>query len=268
MRALALVVLTLSLTWPAAAATAAENWTQFRGRDGAGTSSETGLPLTWSESEHVTWKTAIHGKGWSSPVIWDDQIWLTTAPVDGKQLSALCIDRASGKIVRDVVVFEIAHPQFCHPLNSYATPTPVVEKGRVYVHYGSAGTACLDSATGEILWTRQDFPCNHFRGPASSPIVYGDLLVVAFDGFDYQYVVALDKRTGKTVWKRDRDIDYGTKDGDAKKGFGTAAVFEIDGQQQLIYPSAGAVIAYEPLTGDEILARPLRRHERQRAAAV
>ncbi len=247
-----LILFAATLVSAASPAAAGENWPQFRGPQGDGMSVETGLPSTWSESQHVTWKTAIHGKGWSSPVIWNTQIWITTATEDGKQLFAVCIDRETGRIVHDALVFEIAEPQFCHALNSYATPTPVVEEGRVYVHFGTHGTACLDTQSGKTLWTRQDFPCNHFRGPASSPIVYGNLLIVAYDGFDLQYVVALDKRTGKTVWRRDRNIDYGTADGDAKKAYGTAKVIEVDGQPQLVYPSAGATIAYVPETGAEI----------------
>ncbi len=248
--AVLLLAAIVSIAWRSAGG--AENWPQFRGPMGDGISRATGLPVTWSEMDHVAWKTAIHGKGWSSPVIWDNQIWMTTAPVDGKQLFAVCVDRESGRVVHDVVVFDIAEPQFCHAMNSYASPTPVIEAGRVYVHFGSAGTACLDAGSGKILWTRQDLPCDHFRGPASSPILFGNLLVVAFDGFDYQYVVALDKKTGETVWRRDRNIDYGTEDGDAKKAYCTATVIEVEGQKQLVYPSAGATIAYEPLTGEEL----------------
>jgi outer membrane protein assembly factor BamB len=233
-------------------ATAAVNWPQFRGPNSDGVTAETGLPLTWSEAEHITWKTAIHGKGWSSPVIWGDQIWMTTAPEDGKELFAVCVDRRSGRIVHDIRVFEIAKPQYCIPTNSYASPTPAIEAGRVYVHFGAHGTACLDTQSGKVLWTRQDLPCNHHRGPASSPIVVGNLLVVAFDGFDLQYVVALDKRTGETVWRRDRNIDYGSEDGDVKKAYGTAKMIVVDGKSQLVYPSAGATIAYEPQTGEEI----------------
>jgi outer membrane protein assembly factor BamB len=246
-----IMILAGCLAWPAAAS-AAVNWPQFRGPGGHGLSDETGLPVTWSESEHVAWKTPIHGRGWSSPVIWEDQIWLTTAPEDGKQLFAMCVDRKTGRIVHDIRVFEIEHPQFCYPLNSYATPTPVIEAGRVWVHFGTHGTACLDTTTGEALWRREDLHCNHHRGPASSPIIHGDLLVVAFDGFDVQFVVAMDKNTGKTVWQRDRNIAYGSDDGDVKKAFGTAKVIDVDGQAQLIYPSAGATIAYRPQSGQEI----------------
>ncbi len=249
MRCMLAVIVICGLTGLVRAGT---NWPQFRGPNGDGISLETGLPVTWSETEHIAWKTPLPGKAWSSPVIWQDQVWVTNAPEDGKQLYAVCLDRQSGQVVHNVLVFEIAEPQFCYPMNSYATPTPAIEAGRIYVHYGVHGTACLDTASGKVLWTRQDLPCNHHRGAASSPILVDDLLVVAFDGFDVQYVVALDKHTGKTVWRRDRNIDYGTEDGDAKKAYGTAKVIEVDGQRELIYPSAGATIAYEPKTGEEI----------------
>jgi outer membrane protein assembly factor BamB len=159
---------------------------------------------------------------------------------------------------------------FCLPYNSYASPTPVVEAGRVWVHFGSAGTACLDTADGRILWIRQDLPCDHFRGPGSSLIPFRDLLIVNFDGFDYQYVVALDKRTGRTVWKTDRTLDYGTADGDFKKAYCTPAVFEHHGRLQLVSPAAVGTVAYNPLTGAELwkvyhggfnpAARPLYSH--------
>ena len=126
-------------------------------------------PRKWSETENVRWKTAIHGKGWSSPVVLNNQIWLTTAPEDGKELFAMCLDANTGSILHDIKVFDVAKPEFCHATNSYASCSPVIEPGRVYVHYGSYGTACLDTATGKKLWERQDFPCDHFRGPASSP---------------------------------------------------------------------------------------------------
>jgi outer membrane protein assembly factor BamB len=236
----------------ASAAAAGTNWPQFRGPTGDGIATETGLPLTWSESQNVVWKTPIHDKGWSSPVIWGDQIWMTTALENGTKLYAVCVDRTSGRIVHDVEVFDIAEPQFCIEMNSYASCTPAIEAGRVYVHYGAHGTACLDTGSGKTLWARQDLPCDHFRGPASSPILYGNLLVVAYDGYDYQYVAAFDKLTGRTVWRRDRNIEYGTDNGDAKKAYGTAKVIEVDGKPQLVYPSAGATIAYEPQNGDEI----------------
>jgi outer membrane protein assembly factor BamB len=244
---LGIFALTLSLE-----VLAADNWPQFRGPSGDGMSNAAGLPVTWSEQEHIKWKTPVHGKAWSSPVIWGDQIWMTSATPKGHELFAVCVDRNSGKIVFDNLLFTIAEPQFCHEFNSYASCTPVIEEGRVYVHFGSPGTACLDTATGKTLWTRQDLECDHFRGAASSPIIYGDLVVVALDGYDDQYVVALDKHTGKTVWRKDRSIQYDSDEGDIKKGYSTATVIQVDGKDQLVLPSAQDTIAYEPLTGDEL----------------
>lgn len=227
------------------------NWSAFRGTDGDGRADSADLPIKIDESV-VQWQTPIHGKGWSSPVVWGDQIWLTTATEDGTKMSVLCVDRESGKVIHDVVVIENEEPEFCHPMNSYATPTPVIQDDRVFVHFGSYGTLCLDTADASVLWRREDLKCDHFRGPASSPILHDGKLFVAFDGVDVQFVVALDAKTGDTIWKRDREIDYGTDVGDRMKGYCTAQVIEVDGQEQLIYPSAVATIAYDPKTGKSL----------------
>jgi outer membrane protein assembly factor BamB len=244
-----IIVATLFIVSPAVAG---DSWPQFRGPHGAGLSDATGLPVRWSENENIRWKTPIHDKGWSSPVVWGDQVWLTTARSDGKEMFAVCIERTTGKILHDIKVFDVESPRFCHPFNSYASPTPAIEEGRIYVHFGSYGTACLDTATGKILWSRRDFPCDHFRGPGSSPILFGDLLFVNFDGFDLQYVVALDKETGQTIWKKYRDIEYGTPDGDGRKAYGTPTVIEVNGRAQLVSPAAVATLAYDPATGREL----------------
>lgn len=227
------------------------NWNQFRGPNGDGRAETDRLPARWSETENVVWKTAIHGRGWSSPVVWGDRIWLTTATEDGRRMSALCLDARTGDVIHDLLIFENQKPSFCHPENSYASPTPYVTADRVFVHFGSYGTACLDSETGQRLWERRDLECNHFRGPGSSPIVDGDRLFVAFDGFDRQYVVALDKETGETVWQKERNIEYGTDNGDRKKAYSTCSMIEFDGRRQLISPSAAATISYDPKSGRE-----------------
>ncbi len=231
---------------------AEENWPQFRGPDGQGHSAATGLPVHWSETENVVWKTPIHGSGWSSPVVWGDQIWLTTATEDGKELFAVCVDLKSGHLLHDLKVFEVANPAATRVYNSYASPTPVIEAGRVYVSFGSAGTACLDTADGHVIWQRRDLPCNHFRGAGSSPILFENLLFLHFDGYDYQYIIALDKRSGKTVWKRDRDVNYGTGDGDMKKAFSTPLLIDVGGQLQIISACSKATLAYDPHTGKDI----------------
>jgi outer membrane protein assembly factor BamB len=239
---------------------AGDNWPQFRGPDGDGLSDSRAVPLTWSEKKNVKWKTPVHGRGWSSPVVWAGQVWLTTATEDGKELSAVCVDRESGRIVHDLKLFEVEKPQFCHKFNSYASPTPVIEEGRVYVTFGSPGTACLDTKTGKVLWERRDFECNHYRGAGSSPILHRDLLIMNFDGSDHQFVVALDKKTGKTVWRVNRSIDF--KDlgpdgkpeleGDLRKAFATPHVAMVEGRPVLISQGAKATYAYEPSDGKEL----------------
>ena len=189
---------------------------------------------------------------WPGLVFPSRLIWLTSAPEDGEKFYAICVDAGSGKVLHDIELFERAIPKAGLPRNSYATPTPVIEEGRVYLHFGTHGTICLDTSTGAKIWERRDFPCKHHRRPGSSPILYKNVLIVAYDGFDLQYVVGLDKRTGKTIWKRDRDIDYGTDNGDSKKAFATASVIKVGNQAQVVCPSAAATIAYDPETGQEI----------------
>ena len=218
-------------------ALAADHWPELRGPQGNGHSSAVNLPLQWSDTENVVWKTQIHDRGWSSPVIWNDQIWLTTATVDGHQMFAVAIDRQSGKVIHDVKVFDTTQPEPVALMNSYASPTPTVEAGRVYVHYGTYGTAGLDTNTGAILWTRRDLRCDHHEGPGSSPILFQDLLLVHVDGRDVQYVTALNKFTGETVWKTDRSVDYGPFPGNLRKAFCTPIVIQVDGAPQMISPA-------------------------------
>ena len=255
---------------PASLLAAEPAWNQFRGPTTDGHVPLDDLPIRWSEAENIRWKTRVSGKAWSSPVVTDGTVWLTNATEDGRRLSVVAVDAATGQVRLDKTVFEIAEPMFCHPFNSYASPTPVTDGNRIWVHYGSAGTACLDTATGNTLWQRQDLPCDHHRGPGSSPIVFENLLILTFDGFDRQYVAALDKNTGETIWKTDRSINYGSDDGDFKKAYCTPKVFTHAGRLQLVSPAAVATIAYDPRTGGELwtvyhggynaAARPLYSH--------
>jgi outer membrane protein assembly factor BamB len=234
-------------------------WPQFRGPDGMGTVSGD-LALTWAEDTNVRWKTAIHGRAWSSPIVLGSQIWMTTASEDGRELYGLAIDRESGKIVHDLKLFDVARPQYAHPFNSYASPTPVAEPGRVYITFGSPGTAALDARTGKVLWERRDLECNHFRGAGSSPIIFRDLLLMHFDGSDVQYLVALDKNTGKTVWRTPRSIDYKDlganglpkADGDFRKAFATPHIVTVAGEPLLVSLGSMAAYGYDPMTGKEL----------------
>lgn len=252
------IMLLTFLCFPGYAQGREANWDQFRGPNGDGKSLAKNLPVEFGETQNVRWKTAIHGRGFSSPVVWDDQIWLTTAPLDGSELYALAIDLESGEIVHDIKVFDVAEPDNRFDRNSHATPTPVVEEGRVYVHFGRNGTACLDTKTGTKLWENRNFrPDECGMRPASSPIIDGDSLFVAFDNCYEQYVVALDKRTGETLWKKDREIEFepegpNNDENERNKAYSTGKVIEHEGRQQLISPAASATISYDPKTGEEL----------------
>jgi outer membrane protein assembly factor BamB len=234
-------------------AVAADSWREFRGPNGVGVVLDAQLPTRWSESENVAWKTPIHGRGWSSPVIDGGEVWLTTATEDGLKMFVVCVDLDNGAVKHDQLLFEneTVQPDY-HVTNSYASPSPVIDGPHVFVTFGAYGTACLDRQTCEVLWERRDLPCNHFRGAGSSPILYRDLLIFNMDGFDHQYAVALNRQTGETVWKAEREIDYGSDDGDVYKAFSTPTVIEVAGQPQLISLASMACLALDPMTGKEL----------------
>jgi outer membrane protein assembly factor BamB len=221
---------------------AAVDWWQFRGPDGQGHSTATGLPLTWSETDNIVWKTPIEGLGWSSPTIVGTQIWVTTATEEGHSLRAVCLDRDSGRIVHDVEVFHKDDPGPIHGKNSHASPTPIVEDGRVFVHYGAHGTACV-STEGEVLWRNNELVYNHQHGPGGSPASFEDLLIIICDGTDVQFVVALEKATGAIRWKTDRV---------GPMAYCTPLVIRAGDVDQVVCPGGDHVAAYDPRTGAEI----------------
>jgi outer membrane protein assembly factor BamB len=247
LRAVSLACLTQLVVWMmlflpnGAGAAQAEDWTEFRGPTGQGHSRGQGLPVTWSETENVDWKVPIPGKGWSSPVIVGNQIWLTTAQDDGRSLRAICLDRETGRIVHNVEVFQLANPGLVHQKNSHASPTPILEGDRVYLHFGSHGTACI-TRSGQIVWKTQELQYNHGHGPGGSPVLLGDLLILSCDG-DIQFVVALDKRTGRIRWKSPRK---------GSQAYATPLAVQVQGKDQVVSPGAHRAVSYDPLTGREI----------------
>ena len=258
-------VLMLAITPSAHAATA--DWPDFRGpwKNGnaqpPGSTEPVELPLTWSETENIAWKTAIPHAGLSTPVILDGQIWLTTATEDGHESFALCIDAATGETMFFEKLFHNDDPEpLGNQVNTYASPSVLLEPGRAYVHFGSYGTACLDTQTFEVLWEQRGLPCRHYRGPGSSPYIYDNLLFLHFDGADQQYVAALDKHTGEIVWRTDRSTEWTDLDehgepvmeGDFRKAFSTPIVIEAAGRLQLISLGSSAAFSYDPYTGAEI----------------
>lgn len=254
--------------------TAAE-WPQWRGPDGMGHSTAKNLPLTWSETSNIAWKAELPGRGWSSPVIDGNQIWVTTAvetkatPEEAKkrlagkkpdqpltlldtvELRALCVDRDSGKLLHNVLLITKTEPQAVHELNSYASPSPVLDDGKLYCHFGTFGTACVDIKTSKLLWTNTDLTINHENGPGSTPIVHGENMIVHLDGSDRQFIAALNKNTGKLAWKTDRSGEMHSNP-QQKKSYGTPVVVKIDGKDQVISPASDWVYSYDPATGREL----------------
>ena len=210
-----------------------------------------GLPTRWSQTENVRWKQAIPGNGWSSPVYLGNQIFLTTAASEGASFSlhALSLDAATGKILWDEVVFDRLEPDRAkiHSKNSHASPTPVVVDGRLYVHFGTHGTACL-GLDGKLLWKTRELVYQPNHGSGGSPVLVDGLIVVSCDGADVQFVAALDADSGKLRWKKDRP----PCDAPKKFAFGTPLVIEVSGRKQIVSPGANWIVAYEPQTGDEI----------------
>lgn len=231
-----------------------EQWSQFRGHYGNGIIKSTSAPINWSENTNIDWKTPIHDRGWSSPVIWNDQIWMTTATKDGNKMYAICVNKLSGKIEHDIHVFDVKSPQAITNENTYASPTPVVEEGRVYVHFGTYGTACISTKDGQILWKRRDLNCDHEigAGPASSPFIYNNFLIFNVDGRDVQYVIALNKKTGETAWKTNRSVDFSGVQVNQRKAYGTPFIIPRGNSNQMVSIGAKGVYSYDPENGKEL----------------
>ena len=229
------------------------HWNQFRGPNGNGQATGKGLPIEFSETKNLRWKTSIHGDGYSSPVIWNDQIWLTTASYNDRKLFVICVDLESGVILHDKEVFDIKESELqLERPNSHASPTPVIENGRIYVSFGTYGTACLNTETGQKIWERKDLNCFHEVRPGSSPIIDDDFLYLIYDGVDKQFIAALNKYNGKTLWLKHNRSWKTNKSGMTAKSFATPTIIEHLGEKQLIAPSADYTIAYEPKSGDEL----------------
>ncbi len=230
------------------AAARADDWPEFRGPTGQG-HAKGSLPTEWGPGRNVAWKKEIPGEGWSSPVVCAGRVYLTAAVPEGKNLSlrALCLDGKSGQIVWDVEALRAdAAKAGHHPKNGNASPTPVTDGKRLYVHFGHLGTACLD-LDGHVLWRQTELRYSPVHGNGGSPILADDLLIYSIDGADKQCVVALEQATGKVRWKTDRRSQA------AKKfSFHTPLLIEAAGRRQVISVGSEVVCAYDPKTGEEI----------------
>ena len=227
----------------------ASDWPEFRGPTGQGISTRTDLPLTWDATKHVAWKSAIPGEGWSSPSLQNGKLFLTTAVKTGQGLSlrALAVNEKDGRILWDneVISHEAGAPNI-HGKNSHASPTAIASGDRIYVHFGTLGTACLD-LDGKVLWRQTSLKYPPVHGSGGSPILVGDALIFSCDGGSNPFVVALHRDTGKILWKTPRETT-------AKKtfSFSTPLLITVDGKKQVISPGSGAVCAFNPADGREL----------------
>jgi outer membrane protein assembly factor BamB len=254
-------------------------WPQWRGPAGEGHAPGAhDLPVAWSETEHVAWKTPLPGRGWSSPVLDERLVWMTTAleheappdvvaeravAVPGSQprnvatsvsLHAVAVDRDTGTLAHDIELFRVDAPQPIHTLNSYASPSPVLAAGRLYCQFGDYGTACVDTATGTILWKNRDLRLDHMNGPGSTPILYDGLLIVNCDGCDVQEIAALDAASGRIAWKTPRSGPL-RDNPDLKKAYATPLIVKQGDRDVLISPGADWVYGYDPENGRELWRR-------------
>jgi outer membrane protein assembly factor BamB len=236
----------------------AEDWPRFRGPSGQGISIEKGLPLKWSASENVAWKTPIPGEGWSSPIVCGDRVFLTTAREKGAACHVLCVEKTGGKILWDVKVFD-QETSRKEVRNSYATPTPVTDGRRVYAVFGGGGIAALDFE-GKPAWINRENRYYSRHGMGVSPILWKDLLILPFDWsreasgeeervgwqkpWDQSFVLGIDKETGKEQWRARRGM--------SRIAHVTPIVLEIDGKEQLISPAGDVVQGFDPKTGGRL----------------
>lgn len=262
---------TLGLALPFAGISTAEDWPEFRGPGGQGHSNAKNVPVEWSANKNVAWKSNIPGMGWSSPIIVGSRIFLTTAIPDEEKnytLHALCINADDGKIIWNVEVFgkQEGKPARMHKKNSHASPSPIFEEGKLYVHFGHDGTACLNAEDGKTIWKQTELRYNPVHGNGGSPVIVDDYLIFSCDGGEDPFIVALEKGNGKVAWKTPRDVEV-----ERPFSFSTPLLIEVDGQRQLVSPASGAVIAYDPADGKEIwrcgydqgysvVSRPLHAH--------
>ncbi|MBC8354193.1 MAG: PQQ-binding-like beta-propeller repeat protein [Planctomycetes bacterium] len=231
---------------------AAEIWPEFRGPAGDGHARNAKLPTRWSETENVRWKTKLPGRGWSTPVIVGDRLWMTAAMADGHELFVLCVDGKSGKIVHQRKLFQVDEPEACNKMNSYASPSPVTDGECVYVYYGTYGVACLDANSGETVWSRRDVNLDHQEGPGSSMILHEGRLIFHCDGRDVQFLTALECQTGETAWQTKRSIDLSAVGDFSRKAFTTPLITDAGGGVRLISPAAQGCYCYDPYDGSEI----------------
>ncbi len=251
----AFVVCVLNFAAPARGTQATPDFPQFRGPDGQGHATASGLPERWSSSQNIHWRTSLPGSGWSSPVVGSGRVWLTAADARDTSLHIIGLDAETGKQLHDVTVFRHAAFGKIHPKNTHASPTLVLDADRLFAHFGAHGTACV-TTDGTVTWTTE-LPYYHHHGPAASPVLFDDTLILTCDGFtepfydrtvregvsDHQFLVGLDAATGQVRWRTPRQ---------GRHSYATPLVIQVAGTAQVVSPGGDGVAAYNPKTGTEI----------------
>ncbi|MFO1497328.1 MAG: PQQ-binding-like beta-propeller repeat protein [Verrucomicrobiota bacterium] len=237
-------------------ATQAENWPQFRGPTHQGLSGEDKVPLHWSAESNIVWRTELPGESWSSPIVWNDRVFLTSATEGGVSCRVLSLDRRSGRLLWNSEVFQQV-PLRKEGRNTYATPTPATDGERVYACFGDGSFAALDFA-GQVVWTNRDYPFFGQHGLGTSPLVEQGLLIMARDGssqgedktvgwqkpWDQSYLLALDARTGKERWKSKRGL--------SRIAHGVPTIWTTNGQTQVVSEAGDVVQGFDLSNGERI----------------
>lgn len=273
----ACVLATLSVA--SALAAPPVSWPQWRGPGGQGhANAAKDLAVEFGDKEgsrnNVVWKAELPGRGWSTPVLAGDEIWMTTAietPLSEEEkkarkagntgdqalnisgpisMRAICVDRVTGKILANIELLTEPKPDPIHALNSYASPSPILENGKLYCCFGTNGLACVDTEKRKIAWTTREHRLQHENGPGSTPVLWNELLIFHCDGSDVQYITALDKHSGRTVWKTARSGELNANP-QLKKAYGTPLVLQLDGRPLVVSPGADWLYGYDPATGAE-----------------
>ena len=253
------------------------SWPQWRGYDASGHCHPGEYPTKWSAEENLAWMAEIPGRGHSSAVHENGHMWITTAietPASEKEkeerlkeneglstvtvlsevsLRAVKLDPKTGGIQKNIEVIQKKQPQWVHHLNSYASPSPVIEGNRLYLHFGAYGNACIDAVSGKIIWknNQKELWVMHENGPGSSPIIWENLMIFHLDGSDKQSIVALFKDTGEIAWQSKRSGEL-KENPQLRKSYSTPIIALFNGKPILISCSADWVYGYNPRNGEEL----------------
>jgi outer membrane protein assembly factor BamB len=219
---------------------AAGAWPRWRGPSGQGLAADSGYPDTWSDTQNVLWRTRVPGRGHSSPIIWGDRIFLTTAYSDGRA-AVVGFRRSDGRQLWEAVVPDRS-PEHVHPKNSHASATATTDGTRIYASFGNKGVVAVD-LDGRLVWHRSLGALQNYHGTAGSPLLYKDRLILFQDHAGGAFVTALDAATGRPLWRTGRQTSV---------GWSTPIAIRAFDHDEIIVSSQGRVNAYDPETGREL----------------